>query len=283
MPGNLAWYLIRDAVEGAPELARLQGFQLLSKQGFPVIQEARQAQAVPPFVTGYLVHLRERSRASTLATLNRYEGVQSGFFVQKLVSVTLRDGTVAPSLTYAGTEGMRPDFEPMQLPAWTPWRSIHDPLLVNGVAACRQMFDELPAPSPAPDTLQDFWVPMMRIQGVFLALCSVLERLALLREGEDRRTTASVKDLSKDLQFDQAFKDVKRRGQIPNSKVINMQYGDEQFPGNCRGALTYWYAVRSNLVHRGKDSWRDARLLHQATAGLIATLERYLELNATDS
>lgn len=151
---------------------------------------------------------------------------------------------------------------------------------MNGVAACRQIFDELPRFDPVPDSFAAFWVPMMRLQGVYLALCSVLERLAMLRAGDMREgaLTSAVHDLARDRQFDEAFKYCRQRGQIPRSEVIEVRNGSgrTRFPGSCAGALRYWYDIRSNVVHRGKDSWRDARLLQDAAEGLLCTLEQYV-------
>ncbi|WP_446216284.1 gamma-glutamylcyclotransferase [Micromonospora sp. IBHARD004] len=158
------------------------------------------------------------------------------------------------------------------------WSARHDPVLSEGLAEVRRLVLEA-----APDGVEaqpdspEFWHRFFRLQASYLLLWSVVERYTALRYGPALKPMVRVDKLGDDLAFRAALKTV---GAKPD-KVVDSRYPTETFelgPDGTGGA-GYYYAVRSNLSHRGKGAFRDARLVLKAAVELhdamLVLLEQY--------
>ncbi|MFF0172902.1 hypothetical protein [Micromonospora profundi] len=161
------------------------------------------------------------------------------------------------------------------------WSAGHDPVLGEGLAEVRRLVIEA-APQGVeaqPDSPQ-FWRLFFRLQASYLLLWSVIERYTALRYGPALEPGDRVGRLGKDPTFQAALKSV---GARPDSVV------DSRNPTNRInlgpdgiGGARYYYAVRSNLSHRGKGAFRDARLVLRAVVGLhdamLELLDRHVSI-----
>ncbi|MCT2281300.1 hypothetical protein M3G91_27215 [Micromonospora chalcea] len=147
------------------------------------------------------------------------------------------------------------------------WSARHDPVLGEGLAEVRRLVMEaVPQGVEAQPDSPDFWRLFFRLQASYLLLWSVVERYTALRYGPALGPGNRVGRLGEDPEFQAALKTVGARpGSVVDSRnpTNRVNLGPDGI-----GGARYYYAVRSNLSHRGKGAFRDARLVLRAIVGL---------------
>ena len=92
-----------------------------------------------------------------------------------------------------------------------------------------------------------------------------------------RKTGSYSRNERKAFSFEDDWKVAFSQVEIPEIVVFDVWERNKSFnSSNQTQALYAWYAVRSNLGHRGKSSWKDADKVLKALIGLYSTMRAYL-------
>lgn len=277
-PGEIAYFQIADLIDSSahPSPSKLLGWGLYVRHGFPVAKDIGGNNSV----SGALLHVLKGKEAELFRRLDRYEGD-----TYERYSTTAIDRTTFKEVN-CETYGLAQKFKNSRDVTVFEgredlWRSKTDPLLLQGIPIIKVKLNELPfSNEKVPAFTSEYWELMIPLQGIYLVLCSMLERLALFRCGDgngESTKTAMVVSLAKDERFAKAFQVARAAGHINSAPLVKRDGREEQqVPSRCDSTLKHWYEVRGNLTHQGKSSVRDLEILRSATEGLLRTLEEYL-------
>lgn len=122
------------------------------------------------------------------------------------------------------------------------------------------------------------WNRAFHIQMAYLLLWSVLERFSALAIGPAVNPSKRISELGRLEPVLDAVKSLDspvRRvfdSRKPNAKpyVLDVREKPEK-------AMSYYYAIRSNLSHRGKGAWRDAETVRLSLNELLAVMTTVLK------
>lgn len=173
------------------------------------------------------------------------------------------------------------------------WTSADDPSFVHGMAAVKEAVTEvrtaLVEKRPWLDSQSD-WNAFFRLQGAFLVLWSITERMASFRFGAEfvqsedcSTTTGKIYELAKIVEFQEAIRRAEIRSQTVYSVSENRpkrtkSNGDmEERVKSTERTLKAWYQIRSNITHRGKSAASDNEIVLNATIDLFNTMYLYLD------
>lgn len=152
------------------------------------------------------------------------------------------------------------------------WSARNDPVFTEGMAEVRRLISEAAPGGVAsqPDTAE-FWQLFFRLQAAYLLLWSVVERYTAFRFGPAIDPWQRVVRLDDDAPFRAA---VLASGAKPDV-VVDSRDPERKYrlAADGQGAAEYFYAVRSNLSHRGKSAYRDARLVYKSATELAAVVQ----------
>jgi hypothetical protein len=168
------------------------------------------------------------------------------------------------------------------LPLPEGWSIEHDELFTRGFPV---LFDYL---RPCIDGTthgerdsHDYWTSFIfPLEGGFLVLCSMLERLAIVRDKTPGKTTERIEALDSHPAATHAAITA-RPPQVTvfvaNSREsmasVWSEVPTESRDGELHVPFQAWYTVRSNLAHQGKEPLqRNVELIARSAAGLFDTL-----------
>ena len=273
---ELAWPRIRDVVESV-ESSRLIDWVIRLRNGLPVLI----AQPTGS-VEGDCVHFLDPSAG--YAAVGGSE--PSGEY--KWQTVSTETGIQCNALI-----AVKPNRGVSDEPI-VSWTSADDPSFLHGMAAVAEAVTEVRASlienRPWLDTPSD-WNAFFRLQGAFLVLWSIIERLASFRfgaefvqPGNSSTTTGKIYALATVVEFQEAMKKAKIRPQTiysvrENRAKRTSSNGELEDPvRNTETTLKAWYQIRSNITHRGKSAASDNTAVLNATVDLFNTTYNYLDL-----
>ena len=282
MPGEIAFNLISGEVERS-ESAILEGAVTCVRDGFPFVHIDPSRWGASSQVPGHLLFSKERRYREMLDVAILYENPQ--FY--ELVEVDVKsNGQTLRAQVFSGKAPKRDDVVVLE----EPWRSSNNPLFAHAFAQIGIELKELlnnfelnPAIFPTV-----YWPQMVRVEGLFLVLTSILEHLISLKYGygeefqlgstplQPNIKQPTIRTKLKDFSFENDWKTAFTQVRIPEITVFDVWERNKSF--NCSNqtqALYAWYAVRSNLGHRGKSSWKDADKVLKALVGMYSTMRAY--------
>lgn len=162
------------------------------------------------------------------------------------------------------------------------WSAQYDPVFKEGLAEVQRLVREAAPDGVAaqPDT-PELWQLFFRLQAAYLLLWSIVERYTAFRFGPAIEPGQRVAQLNKDAAFRAA---VMASGAEPDV-VIDCRDPEtrHRLAADGGGAARYFYQVRSNLSHRGKSAFRDARLVYKAVTELKAAMQILLDRQLPDA
>jgi hypothetical protein len=220
-----------------------------------------------------LLHALPGQQTELYEKVRAYEGTR--LYVEGKLPVRTADGSIVQARAFVGNQPDRGNAEAM---VHGEWSSRTDPLFEYGMNAVTRLARELltpvngvPAVPSGPVESDDFWERFVPLEGLFLVLCSVLERYMHLVYGASVKPTKRIEKLWEDTDAVAAVKDAAP----PPLDVIDNRDPVPAASGAPSSPFQKWYTVRSNLTHRGKGARHDFQLLARAVVGLHDTL-RYL-------
>lgn len=149
------------------------------------------------------------------------------------------------------------------------WTSAEDPVLTAGIGVVTDLGFELALEEfpPMPGTSSDMWSRFFRLSATYLLLWSVVERFTALAFGPALEPMERVWLLDDGPSFRDA---VLSLGVRPGQRVVDSRNPETVYRirDDVSNAALFWYAVRSNLSHRGKSAFRDGQLLRRSLIDL---------------
>ena len=260
-PGELAYELISDDV-GHCEDATVKGY-LWVRDGIPILD----TRADDTSVQGSLIWFKSNAGYQQISNFEPSE-----FY--RWASVTSDSGVEANTLVaVAGLQSDRGGGDIL----WEPWQTAFDPLFrfaLSTVAATIRADGRSPL-RPTDDDPES-WARYYRIQSSYLLACSILERIAFLVVGAGDDVSARINKLGRNADFVESVtmvglanlgRRVFKSGE-PTKRPVSLN--------EPRQFAQWAYQIRSNMVHRGKSSWREAELVRTALIDLHDVLRVYL-------
>lgn len=154
------------------------------------------------------------------------------------------------------------------------WTSAEDPVLTSGLCVVTDLgfevaLDEVPA---MPGTSPELWSRFFRMSAAYLLLWSAVERFTSLAFGPALDPMERVRLLDEMPSFRAAVLRVEVR---PGQRVVDSRDPSSHYQvrEDGAGAAQFWYAIRSNLSHRGKSAFQDGQLLRHALIDLHAVVK----------
>jgi hypothetical protein len=149
------------------------------------------------------------------------------------------------------------------------WTSAEDPVLTSGLCVVTDLgfevaLDEVPA---MPGTSPELWSRFFRMSAAYLLLWSAVERFTSLAFGPALDPMERVRLLDELPSFRAAV----LRLEVPSGqRVVDSRDPSSHYRirDDGSGAAQFWYAIRSNLSHRGKSAFQDGQLLRSALIDL---------------
>ena len=272
-PGELAHRQITNLITRV-QPATAHGLQLSVRDGLPFAQpEDHQS------VEGDVLWPRRDRLQEFYRLVRDYEGTK--LYSETDRSVTTADGEVISTRIFVGKRVTHANPEPLG----ERWTSAQDPLFSTGLDAIsdagrrhfRKGLPALPADHP------EFWRGFLPLQGLYLVLCTVLERYTALVFGP---TVDPMKRVAR-LRDDPDAIEAVRLADPPALRVFDSRNAQVHYSAPGRKPFDAWYQVRSNLTHRGKAGGiHDFRLVEKAVVGLHDAmrhlLAKQLPLSDTD-
>lgn len=263
--GQLAHHQIADLVE-QPEPARIHGYGLWVRDGLPLLRPQR-----GETVWGEVLRPAAGKEATLSERVRQYEG--DDLYTKTIETVEMVGGQAVEAHVFVGRRGERGRPEAM---VHGDWSAQTDPLLTLGLDAITRASENLlpaarvSASDIGPVESEQFWQSFVPLQGLYLVLCTVLERYTALVYGPALDPMERLRRLRDDTDaIDAAAKaDPPRVDAVDSRNATN--------PRSTAGRpFEAWYLVRSNLTHRGKGGYHDYELIMNALIGLHDAL-RYL-------
>lgn len=266
-PGELAH---RHVVGPGAECqeATLRGAQLRLRDGLPLLVEASTPRTAD--VHGYVIRFAEPGDA--YERIGSFEPRKHYRWEEKEV-VSASGETLRANVLVGRSPGKGTSPDPLDR-----WQGRLDPVLCFGFPVVGSMVRELADPEfpVAPGDSAAMWDRFFRLSGTYLLLWSIVERYTALRFGPGVDPHARVRMLDDCEEFRAAVQTV---GVNSSRPVVDSRDPSDVHrirPDGSRAA-SYWYAVRSNLSHRGKSAFQDGQLLRQCTQDLHGTMAHLLQ------
>jgi len=264
-PGQLAFSQVKDLVLSTSE-AYLEDHHLLVRDGLPLLVQGRSGGV--DGVCGDLLRFSSPSEASKC-----YK--QIGGFEPK-AQYEWQKVLVSNEWAWA-CFGRDPNVGTVFVDPSSEWSCAQDAVLAFGIPVVNQLAQQY---FRTPD-ISDFgnglktiydpnWTEFFGLQAAYLLLWSIVERLATFRYGATVGPNYRVETLG----TDDTVKWVIVELGAP-SRHSYRELGDTRFPDLWIGikpdgtdGLKYWYQVRNNIAHRGKEGTVDLPLLQESLIDL---------------
>ena len=279
MPDEFAFSQISEFVNSY-EKALISNAQIYLRDGLPVLKLHDGNGYEQCKVNGYLLYPKAGQDLARI--VQNYEGTN---YRKVETKVVLGESVEIECQTFIGSKVDQSNPEP-----WDgDWSSAATPLIGYGFPALINQLrienNNLPMDlNPGNYWTNEIywsgkenWVGMLRLEGDYLTLCSILEYLLTLKFGRlhSNNVEAKIRAIATDKDMLRAFELIEVNPNWSVRDVTNVGAG-KSAPINLQKALDAIYRTRSNLTHRGKSGMNDAHTLFKAAELLAVLLVNYL-------
>ena len=156
------------------------------------------------------------------------------------------------------------------------WSFKHDPYFSQGLLACKEI--RKGSRSKMPELHQEYF-DFFCNQSAFMLLWTIIERFCTLKYG-NISPNEKLKSLYTDpeIEWDFVYDIVKR-----NDSIVRSDREKEQLKLNSASSikkiLEYYYGLRSNMVHRGKNVFGDINRISDAFDELYQLVEVIIKIH----
>ena len=156
------------------------------------------------------------------------------------------------------------------------WSFKHDPYFSQGLLACKEI--RKGSRSKMPELHQEYF-DFFCNQSAFMLLWTIIERFCTLKYG-NLSPNEKLKSLYTDpeIKWDFVYDIVKR-----NDSIVRSDKEKEQLKLNSASSikkiLEYYYGLRSNMVHRGKNVFGDINRISDAFDELYQLVEVIIKIH----
>ena len=261
-PGELAHWQVEPLLDGHPLPVLVPG-TLFVRDGLPLLKLGGAAT-----ISGYVLFFRGKRAAEAYAKISAFEPRKHYRWDEVQLEVT---GQVANVLV-----GRRPELGSALIKT-EEWTVRQDPVLAEGLAAVGKVSDLHGRDEFASVPEQGLdWARLFKLQMAYLFLWTVIERYTALAYGPALNPSARIRCLGEDAAFERALQEVvTRRHEVYDSR--NPGGRSVLDPDRPVSTAKYYYAVRSNLSHRGKSAWQDGETTRQSLNELLAVMRTVLQ------
>jgi len=127
--------------------------------------------------------------------------------------------------------------------------------------------------SAPPDSFD--WERLFRLQMAYLLLWTAIERYCSLAYGPGLEPSKKIIKLAEDKLFEKILREIiERKAIIYDSRDPKDKY--ELDVDDISSTIQYYYAVRSNLSHRGKGAWKDGEIIRLSLRELLNIFKLFL-------
>lgn len=154
------------------------------------------------------------------------------------------------------------------------WTFQKDPYFKSGIEAAEKIFQLKEDIGSKKDEFFEFF----KISSSYMLLWTIIERFCTLKYGTLTLASQKIKSLAEDSEIDwiKILSKISRTDSIYRSDRINdiLVLNKNKSP---KKNLDYYYGIRSNMVHRGKDAFVDSIRISDAFMELKMIFEAILE------
>ena len=248
-PGELPFKQIEKFLDGDPESKNLDGLSLFRRDGIPLLIPRK----IDNPVRGVVLRFREETSDEAYQVISNFVG-----------QIQYNWGII--DFGEQGTFNVLWGTEPDQGADETPfhhWTVRNDPIFREGMAVIRQVIEDEGRVSL--DILPNRWETLFKLQMAYLLLWSAIERYCYFAYGlnlspKEKRDSLAAEDIFKD-----ALKTVLKKAEHSTKRRVYNFYDINRLVRldyyKARSSIEYYYLVRNNIAHRGKDEDRDFEII----------------------
>lgn len=170
----------------------------------------------------------------------------------------------------AGIGGKTPDFAGARRAEWPSWDGRKDPYFSAALGLIDERLERTPEKNgDIRETLE--------LQMLYQLLWTSIERFCTLKYSFSAGPMQKIRLLSED----ESFRKVLRERVTRKHFVFRTNNGDKETldPARPRKSIDYYYAVRSNSVHRGKAVYDDYNILRPSLQELLVIFKTMLDVD----
>jgi hypothetical protein len=153
------------------------------------------------------------------------------------------------------------------------WTFKNDPYFEFGLKACQTIYDI--------DSINKFneseFFPFFKSSAAYMLLWTIIERFCTLKYGADISPADKIKALASDISipWEEIINKIDRVDRIYRSDKVNEPLSLDKTKG-VKKILGYYYGIRSNMVHRGKEVFSDTDKIKESFHELIMIFKNIL-------
>jgi hypothetical protein len=154
------------------------------------------------------------------------------------------------------------------------WSFRNDPYFEYGLNACSEIFNNN---SIYKNDSEKEYFPFFKSSSAYMLLWTIIERFCTLKYG-NISPTQKLKFLTNDtiINWEESLLRIERKDKIYRSDKINEVLTLDRHKGAKRN-MEYYYGIRSNMVHRGKEVFSDTDRITESFFELKSIFEDILK------
>lgn len=155
------------------------------------------------------------------------------------------------------------------------WSFRNDPYFEYGLNACSEIFKS--DNNAYKNDNEKEYFPFFKSSSAYMLLWTIIERFCTLKYG-NVSPTQKLKFLTSDpiINWEEALLHIERKDKIYRSDKINEVLTLDRHKGAKRN-MEYYYGIRSNMVHRGKEVFSDTDKISESFFELKSIFEGILK------
>ncbi len=248
-PGELAFKQIEKFLQIPPEPIAVPDLTLLLRDGIPLLIPRK----IDNPVWGVVLRFREETSDEAYQVISNFVG-----------QIQYNWGTIdfGEHWIFNALWGTEPDQGADETP-FHNWTVRNDPIFREGMAVIGEVIEDENRGSLY--IRSDRWETLFKLQMAYLLLWSAIERYCYFAYGlnlspKEKRDSLAAEDIFKD-----ALKTVLKKAEHSTKRRVYNFYDINRLVRldyyKARSSIEYYYIVRNNIAHRGKDEDRDFEII----------------------
>lgn len=258
-PNEIAWSQISENCIQS-ESIYAEGLKLFVIGGIAVARPEAGAK-----VDGWLLSFS--NSVSTYRRISKLEGVPN-FYTWDIIATSKGKANV---LVAASSEGKRSEVD--------DWSTASDPFLGGSIPYLYNSLSSLSKLSSGQEVGPDVNDKFLQLQSNYVLLWTTFERILRFTRPGLSGTEGSIRRESAKSQTNKSW--TKTFDVIPQGTKLSCASSKEPYGKPIRFSdnyFEYFYALRNNIVHRGKGALQDFNQLHTSTIILYNLISSFLQL-----
>lgn len=257
-PDQLAFNIIKDLVKFC-ENVEVYGI-LKDRDGIPIF--ANNPTNQNNLVLGFLIHFKDGQESDAYKRIAKFE--PDNYYYWKNV-ITTKDVECNILFGRSPDKGTSP-FD------YGNWDGRNDPYFKEALDEIESILENNKRSDIAPDSP----IPFFHLQMGYMLLWTSIERYASMKYYLGNNVYEKIKLMGNEEIFAKSLNNnVKRKHKIVSAKDLKVKILD---PTNPQKSLNYYYGIRSNSAHRGKEvAYEDYDIIEHALIELLAIFKDLLE------